>query len=185
MMPDNTRRYSQEEVKEILSRALDNHGPSSGAITHDELLETARELGIDPAQLEAAVAEQESVGAIEGAREAWKARQKQEFFEHLRSYLIVNFVLILINLFTGGLGDGNLWFFWPLFGWGIGILFHAAGAFFPKEADIERGARKMLEKQRGKQLKIESKRNGKGGSLTMNSHGKIIIEKGDKRIEIG
>jgi hypothetical protein len=193
MVPDNPRSYSDDEVKAILDRALRRQG-SGGEITHNELLETAHELGIDPAALQAAIMEQESVGEIENARLEWRARQKKEFFEHLRSYLIVNFILLAINLVTGG--D---WFIWPLLGWGIGVAFHAAGAFFPKDSEVEKGARKLVEKRRkelakqqkemewknGKQWQFKADGNVKGSLTIVPSRGKIIIEKGDRRFEIG
>ena len=40
---------------------------------------------------------------------------------HLAAYVLVNALLIAINLiFT----PNTLWFYWPLLGWGIGILAH-------------------------------------------------------------
>src|SRR4051812_41731489 len=66
MSSDNTpRRYTPEEVNAILRRAIDRQGAgATSSVTHDDLLETARELGIDASQVEAALAEQESVRAI-------------------------------------------------------------------------------------------------------------------------
>jgi hypothetical protein len=40
---------------------------------------------------------------------------------HAACYVIVNVVLAAINLSSGG----NLWFQWPLIGWGIGLAYHA------------------------------------------------------------
>jgi hypothetical protein len=144
-MPENNpRRYTPEEVNAILRRAIERQGPgATGSVTHDDLLETARELGIDAAQVEAALTEQETYGAIEEARVRWRAQRRKKFFEHLRAYLIVNSMLFLMDYFM----TGGTWFYWCLFGWGIGILFDASDTFFPKEKDIERGARKLLEKE--------------------------------------
>lgn len=50
------------------------------------------------------------------------------FYTHFVVYLIVNTVLFLINLFNR---SGGWWFYWPLFGWGIGIVFHAYNTFIP------------------------------------------------------
>ncbi|MFM7085213.1 MAG: 2TM domain-containing protein [Hyphomicrobium sp.] len=45
------------------------------------------------------------------------------FRAHLVVYLSVNAFLIILNL----LGNSqHLWFYWPLLGWGIGLLAHAA-----------------------------------------------------------
>ena len=42
-------------------------------------------------------------------------------YTHLAIYLIVNSSLILFNLLVR---PDKAWAFWPLFGWGIGLLFH-------------------------------------------------------------
>src|SRR5687768_158998 len=96
---NSPRKYSQEEVSAILRRALERQG-SSSAITHDELMETAKELGIDPMALEAAVNEQKTVGEYETARAEYLVHRKQKFFEHLRAYLIVNACLFIVNVVT-------------------------------------------------------------------------------------
>ncbi|WP_430613055.1 2TM domain-containing protein [Flavobacterium sp. JP2137] len=54
-----------------------------------------------------------------------KAKKKVEkikkFYSHLTSYLAVNAFLMIVNLYTE---PAFLWFLFPLFGWGIGILSH-------------------------------------------------------------
>ena len=55
------------------------------------------------------------------------ARRKVGLYIHATVYAAVNVLLIIINLSTG---TGQLWFLWPLLGWGIGLLAHAAAAFF-------------------------------------------------------
>ncbi len=184
MMPDQTpRRFTNDEVNAILQRALAQQGGGNATgLTYDDLLETARELGIDPSQVEAALSEHERESEIEAARAAWRVRRKKKFFEHLRSYVIVNVALILISVMS----DSGGWFVWPLLGWGIGLMFDASDTFFPKERSIERGARRILAREknvRQKGVKVASKG---GKSLTIDGKaGKIIIEKGGKRIEIG
>ncbi|MFY7665967.1 2TM domain-containing protein [Flavobacterium sp.] len=48
------------------------------------------------------------------------------FYGNLMSYVLVNLGLITLNLLTT---PDKLWFFWPLLGWGIGVLFHAMSVF--------------------------------------------------------
>src|SRR6516162_7296416 len=55
------------------------------------------------------------------------ARRKVGLYIHATVYVAVNVLLITINLSTA---TGHLWFQWPLLGWGIGLLAHAAAAFF-------------------------------------------------------
>ncbi len=54
---------------------------------------------------------------------------KMSWFIHLAVYLGVNTLLTIINLATE---PAKLWFYWPLMGWGVGLLFHGLGVFvFP------------------------------------------------------
>ena len=179
---NSPRKYTEEEVSAILRRALERQG-SSSAITYDELRETAKELGIDPLALESAIGEQQIVGEYEAARAEYRIHRRQKFFEHFRSYLIVNMVLFVIDLLT----SGGEWFFWPLFGWGLGVAFDASDTFWPKEKDIDRGARRLIEKRARQAAELEKIRRKANARPFMfeAKDGRIVIEKGDKRIEIG
>ena len=48
------------------------------------------------------------------------------FYIHLLAYVVVNAFLFLINMLTD---RDSLWFYWPLLGWGIGVLIHALYVF--------------------------------------------------------
>lgn len=52
--------------------------------------------------------------------------RKIGFYIHLGVYLAVNTGLILLNLTQT---PGKIWSVWPLFGWGIGLLFHGLAVF--------------------------------------------------------
>ena len=135
-----TRHYTPEEVTAIVRRALNGQSPSD-SISYKELLETAKDLGVSPERLEAAVREQEEDGEMDEAREKWRRRRRQQFINgHLRAYLIVNGFLFLLDLVT----TGGVWFFYPMLGWGIGLAFDASAAFHPDERHVERGACKLL-----------------------------------------
>lgn len=73
--------------------------------------------------------------------------RKLGFFVHLAVYLIVNSGLILFNLLVV---PHRIWAFWPLFGWGIGLLFHAVAVFLnaPGAAWKQRMIENELKKQR-------------------------------------
>lgn len=187
-MANERIRYSPEEVHAILERALARHQGEPGGITHDDLMETARELGINEHDLQAAIHEHEETWAMEDARERWKQQRKRKFFDHLRTFLIVNAMLAVLDFVT----SGGTWFFWPLFGWGIGLAMDASEAFHPKEKDVERGARRLLRKEQKERRKEEGRlywQNLSDGLkkqfVVDGKRGKIVIEKGDRRIEIG
>lgn len=48
------------------------------------------------------------------------------FYGNLVSYIVVNIGLMVVNLLTS---PHYLWFFWPMLGWGIGVLFHGLKVF--------------------------------------------------------
>ena len=48
--------------------------------------------------------------------------QDHGFRIHLIVYAAVNLLLLAINLFTD---RAHLWFYWPLIGWGLGLMGHA------------------------------------------------------------
>ena len=48
------------------------------------------------------------------------------FYAHLVVYVAVITALAVINLWRS---PEYLWFVWPLAGWGIGVLYHAASTF--------------------------------------------------------
>ena len=59
-----------------------------------------------------------------------KAKERVEqikgFYIHLIVYVVVNLILFSINMIVS---PDNLWFFWPLIGWGIAIVLHALVVF--------------------------------------------------------
>jgi hypothetical protein len=52
----------------------------------------------------------------------------RRFYAHLGTYVMVNVLLLLVNITTS---PEALWFYWPLLGWGIGIVVHAVYVFGP------------------------------------------------------
>ena len=74
-----------------------------------------------------------------------RAAEKVEFFTHLTTYVVINIILIIINLVTS---PQYYWFKWPLLGWGIGIVLHAANVFIYGEGSAlkERMIQKEMER---------------------------------------
>jgi len=55
-----------------------------------------------------------------------RVRQLKGFYIHATIYVLVNTLLIGINLITS---HHEIWFFWPLLGWGIGLAAHGFSVF--------------------------------------------------------
>jgi hypothetical protein len=54
-----------------------------------------------------------------------RIKELKGFYRHLASYVVVNTALFVMNIMDGQ----QLWFFYPLCGWGIGICMHAFKTF--------------------------------------------------------
>ncbi|WP_420476536.1 2TM domain-containing protein [Noviherbaspirillum sp. ST9] len=73
--------------------------------------------------------------------------RKIGFYIHLAVYLAVNTGLVLFNLLAV---PAKMWAFWPVMGWGIGLLFHGLAVFLraPGSAWKERMIENELNKQK-------------------------------------
>jgi len=83
------------------------------------------------------------------------------FYIHFGIYLLVNAGLVVVNLLTS---PGELWFYWPLLGWGIGVAVHAFAVFahgpFGAEWE-ERKIRRLMERDATPSAPVED-----GGTST-------------------
>ncbi len=55
-----------------------------------------------------------------------RVKAKREFYQHLSTYAVMSVFFFLLNAVTA---FGNWWFYWPMLGWGVGIMFHYFDVF--------------------------------------------------------
>ena len=128
---ESSRRYTPEEATRIIKKAL--KAQNNEFLSHDELLDMAKDLGLDEQTLEGAIEKEHVDHENDQTRRVKLARRKAHFHRHLWSYIIVIGALIIINIMT----PGPWWFQWPFFGWGIGLAFHFRAAYFPAGEELE------------------------------------------------
>jgi hypothetical protein len=115
-------RVSDDE-RERHAELLSEHA-AHGRLTTEELSErlervfSARTRG----ELDEVV---EDLPAASGRGSRATPRKQQELSPHLRSFVLVNALLIAVWALTGA---GYFWPVWPLLGWGIGIASHVSQA---------------------------------------------------------
>ncbi len=91
----------------------------------------------------------------------WELAQKRAGFKkHAVSYVIINAFFWVIWLlssnrserdFDFGTWDHLPWPVWSMFGWGIGLVFHFAGAYiFPRVNSVEKEYEKLKNQQQPK-----------------------------------
>ena len=70
-----------------------------------------------------------------------RIRAKRGFWMHLGVYLAVNALMVFI---WAAASAGNFWPVWPMLGWGIGVVAHAASVFIgPSEITKEQIDREL------------------------------------------
>jgi hypothetical protein len=156
-----TTRYSDDEVKEILRRALERQQVGADGIDHEDLVAAAKEVGIDPAALERAAAETRLDREARDAVVAERSKKRRRWAKGLGTFAVVNAFLFIVDLMTAG----GPWFMWPLVGWGLFVVLEGLKVLPPpsraaEEELVEREKTRIVrrrEKERARRAK-ESER---------------------------
>ena len=70
----------------------------------------------------------------EAYREITRQEERSGFMVHLIVYILVNTMLVILNFVYV---PTEIWFFWPLLGWGIGLVLHYIFAIKQIDAELE------------------------------------------------
>lgn len=76
-------------------------------------------------------------------------RDLKGFYSHLIKYIVVILMLFVINFATN---PNYIWAFWPMLGWGVGVLFHGLNVFEVFNFLGPNWEKKRIEKRLGKKL---------------------------------
>jgi hypothetical protein len=87
-----------------------------------------------------------------------QVKKKKGFYSHLAVFISVGIFFFLINILSMSSGDTELWFFFPLLPWSIGLLIHYFSVFgLPgtniltkdwEDTEIEKEMQKLRQKMR-------------------------------------
>ena len=86
----------------------------------------------------------------------FKAKKRIEeirgFYGNLAAYIAVNLGFLVLNLMTS---PNELWFHWPMLGWGVGVIIHGMSVFnyfpvFGKEWEAKKIKEFMEQETRSK-----------------------------------
>lgn len=151
-MPQDNR-YSQDEMRAILRKAVerrDRAGEPSETVSHDELMETAKEVGLDPRELEAAAIEVRKERELELDRAAWKAEKSARLRRTATTWAVVNALCFAINFVIGP----PWWFVWVLGPWGALLLLQALRlSQGPSPNELEGRRQKRLREARRQEVR--------------------------------
>jgi hypothetical protein len=117
--------YTQSDLQEILNLALTKQSANGDLeFSHEQLLEIAAEMSIDPATLQAAEQDWGKLQSINRERGDFDLYRRQKFTNKLARYTIVNGTFVTLNLLVIG-GTSVFWSAYILAFWGIGIVWDA------------------------------------------------------------
>lgn len=130
-----------------------------GILTHRKVRieETENQFSVSLPILTKQVSTMEPTDTITESRYL-KAQKRVEdlkgFYGNLSSYILVNTGLIILNLVTS---PEHLWFYYPLLGWGLGVVLHAMSVFnympFLNRDWEENKIRELMHKEKSDQWK--------------------------------
>jgi hypothetical protein len=161
-MADDHRTYTQEDVNAILRRALQRPEFTSG-LSHHEFIETAQEVGIEPAALERAITEVDRERQLGALREQWRLEKKAALRTSLITWAWVSLLVVLIDVFT----PGGPWFYWVLVPGGMLLLLRALRL---KQGPTPKQLERIERRQRRERRRQEFERQvGQGAALLGNA----------------
>lgn len=162
-------RFSTAEVQEILQRALERQERAGKTYAQSELVEAAREVGIDDASLRDATNELVERGWLERTP-AQRERERQKLVRHVASWAVFSVFFFLLDLVGSG---GVNWFYYPMLGWGVGVAMHYVRWRFPvalSDKEREKKRRKSDRRRGVEPLREAAVEAGLSALLTATSH---------------
>jgi hypothetical protein len=159
-MDGSKNTYTQEEVNEILRRALAEEAGREAVLSHDDLVEIANEAGIDRSSLDQAMADlaQQHVRDLSRKGEAAEiAAERTVQLKRLSASLVTHGVLNAFLYFVSTRLTGGTWYVWPLLGSGIVLTLQLRHVLFPNDKLLRRRKRerRRLERERRAALRAE------------------------------
>jgi eukaryotic-like serine/threonine-protein kinase len=144
--PADLRRYSHDEMSDILDRALKRQQETGRS--HDELLAAAREVGIDSRLIEQAAFELRPPAQRAEEHDLERARDRMRLMRSAATFAVVN--VFLYFMIGGRLSR------FVFLGWGLGVALQAVRYMFPKETDRrQRGSKKRRRREAARERAVE------------------------------
>jgi hypothetical protein len=152
------KSYGDEEVRDIIERALKEQ-PASSGVSHEDLLSIGEGVGLSPAAIEAAAREVTDARLTRAASERIVSRRRRALAAHALAYTVVNALLFAVNFLTT---PGEWWVLFPVFFWGLGLLLHAGFGLSKQvsERRLTREKRRLLQAASAGVTRAASRRTG-------------------------
>ena len=113
-------------------------------LSHEDLVASAVEAGIDADDVEAAARQLEEERELRAEEDRIVGYRKKRFLQSIYTFVVVNSGLFLIDIMSGP----GWWVQWVLAGWGIFIALGARRALMPDRSRLRARARRRIAKRR-------------------------------------
>lgn len=155
-MPD-ARKYSDDEVREILEHALTGAKADPTSITHGDLVAIGEQVGLTPEAMARAAREVTQAKLDGAATRSLKSRRRKLLGVHAALYAVLNALLFTVNFLST---PGEWWFLFPVVFWGLALAAHAGLALGlgVSARSLERERRRLAARpeQQSHKLRIET-----------------------------
>lgn len=144
-----TQTYASEDAQQILQLAIARR-EETGEMSRTQLFEVASELGISPADIQAAELEWMAHRGEFQEKNVFNAYRRSKLQQNLVKYGIVNTFLLLLNLAAN---HELSWSLYILLGWGLGLSLSAWNTYQREGEEYEQAFQKWrLKKQVGQSI---------------------------------
>ncbi|NJK60596.1 MAG: Pr2TM family membrane protein [Oscillatoriales cyanobacterium SM2_1_8] len=127
--------YSDQEVQEILQRALARRAQGSDRLSRERVQEIAAELGVSEAEYCQAEQEWQRQRGENQLAQTFATQKRRRFRDGLVRFAIVNAFLMSLDFW----GHHRLsWSVYPLLGWGLGMALDAWVTFNPQNPTYQK-----------------------------------------------
>jgi hypothetical protein len=155
-MPD-ARKYSDDEVREILERALSSDGANPNGLAHADLVAIGEQVGVTPEAMTRAAEQVAQAKLDTSAMRSLKSGRRKLLAVHAALFAVVNALLFTVNFLTT---PGEWWFLFSVVFWGLALAAHAGLALGlgVSARSLEREKRKLraLPQYRNQKLRIDA-----------------------------
>ncbi|MFQ3679402.1 MAG: 2TM domain-containing protein [Pseudanabaenaceae cyanobacterium] len=127
--------YSDQEVQEILQRALARRTQRGDRLSRDQVQAIAAELGVSAAEYERAEQEWQAQRQTQRLAAQFATHKRQRFQDGLIRFGIVNAFLMALNFW---MQHRLSWAMYPFLVWGLGIALDAWVTFNPQNPTYQK-----------------------------------------------
>lgn len=162
--------YSDEEVEEILRRALSNR---TEGLRREELVQAATEAGISAEAVESAIDELHSDRGSVRLHDRVRRSRRRRLSHRFVSLGIINGFLFAVDWLTGG----GWWIQWLLLGSAFVVTWDARRAYFPSDEDLDRAV-KRLSRREQREHRRQLERHARRDRAHVHAEFELAVERG-------